>query len=50
VPYEQASQAAAGLSVSAKNSMQQVIQLRRSWTMRAIEQYQRARKLAQAGR
>ena len=50
VPYEQASQAAAGLSVSAENSMQQVIQLRRSWTMRAIEQYQRARELAQAGR
>ena len=50
VPYDQAAKAAAKLSVSAENPMQEVIKLRRSWTMRSIEHYRRAKALAEAGR
>ncbi|MBR7143438.1 MAG: ABC transporter substrate-binding protein [Lentisphaeria bacterium] len=46
VPYAEAANAAAGLSVNSKNPMGEVIKLRRSWTMRAIEQYKRAAELA----
>lgn len=49
VSYDEAAQAAAGLSVSANNPMQEVIKLRRSWTMRSIEHYRKARELAKAG-
>jgi len=50
VPYEEAAKAAAGLSVSSSNSMNDVIKLRRSWTMQAIKHYRRAAELAAAGR
>ena len=50
VTYEQAAKAAAGLSVNAGNPMQKVIELRRRWTMQAIEQYNRARILAESGK
>ena len=50
VPYSEARKAAAGLSVSSQNPMSEVIKLRRSWTMRAIEHYRRARELAEAKR
>jgi spermidine/putrescine-binding protein len=50
VPYEEARAAANGLSVSSENPMQAVIQLRRDWTMRAMEHYRNAKALAEAGR
>ena len=50
VPYSEAAQAAAGLSVSSSNPMSEVIKLRRSWTMRAIDNYRKAASAAKAGR
>lgn len=50
VPYAEAAKAAAGLSVNSKNPMSEVIKLRRSWTMRAIEQYNKAAELARSGK
>ena len=50
VPYEEAAKAAAGLSVNSNNPMGEVIKLRRSWTMRAIEQYNKAAEMAKQGK
>ena len=50
VPYHEAAQAAAKLSVNSQNPMSEVIKLRRNWTMQAIDHYRKARKLANQGK
>ncbi len=50
VPYEEAAAAAASLYPGENRSMADVIAVRRSWTMQAMEHYRRARELAEAGR
>ncbi len=50
VPYSQCGQAASGLYVNSQNSMLDVVQLRKSWSEKAVKNFLDAKKLAEEGR